>query len=77
MPAQSPVYFMEFIMEYKPTATGRNWLEFANINDIKYSFQTLIKLKIVTVITPEFAMGNIISQKVFIGPHPSIAAACS
>ena len=29
IPAQSPVYFMEFIMEYSPTATGRTLVRVA------------------------------------------------
>ena len=77
IPAQSPVYFMELIMEYSPTATGRIRSEFPKIRDIKYSFHTLIKLKIVTVMIPGCAIGSIISQNVFVGEHPSIAAASS
>ena len=34
MPAQSPVYFMELIMEYSPTATGRTRSELPNIREI-------------------------------------------
>ena len=46
IPAQSPVYFMELIMEYNPTAIGRSLSELAKIREMKYSFQILIKLKI-------------------------------
>ena len=77
IPAQSPVYFMELIMEYRPTAIGRSLSELAKIREIKYSFQILIKLKIVTVMIPGCAMGSIISQKVLVGGHPSMAAASS
>ena len=77
MPAQSPVYFMELIMEYRPTAMGRSLSELAKMREIKYSFQILIKLKIVTVMIPGWAMGSIISQKVLVGGHPSMAAASS
>lgn len=77
IPAQSPVYFMELIMEYNPTAIGRSLSELAKIREMKYSFQILIKLKIVTVMIPGWAMGSMISQKVFVGGHPSIAAASS
>ena len=77
MPAQSPVYFMELIMEYRPTAMGRSWSELAKIREMKYSFQILMKLKIVTVMIPGWAMGSMISQKVLVGGHPSIAAASS
>ena len=77
MTAQSPVYFMELIMEYSPTAMGRSLSEFAKIREMKYSFQILIKLKIVTVMIPGCAMGSIISQKVLVGGHPSMAAASS
>ena len=77
IPAQSPVYFIELIMEYNPTAIGRSWSEFAKIREIKYSFHILIKLNIVTVIIPGCAIGSIISQKVFVGGQPSIAAASS
>ncbi len=52
IPAQSPVYFIELIMEYNPTAMGRSWSELAKIREMKYSFQILIKLKMVTVIIP-------------------------
>ena len=52
MPAQSPVYFMELIMEYRPTAMGRSLSELANIREMKYSFQILIKLNMVTVMIP-------------------------
>ena len=77
IPAQSPVYFMELIMEYNPTAIGRSLSELAKIREMKYSFQILIKLKIVTVMIPGWAMGSMISQKVFVGGQPSIAAASS
>ena len=45
IPAQSPVYFMEFIMEYNPTATGRTLSEFPNIREMKYSFHILIEVE--------------------------------
>ena len=77
IPAQSPVYFMELIMEYNPTATGRTLSELPNIREMKYSFQILIKLKMVTVTIPGWAIGSIISQKVFTGGQPSMAAASS
>lgn len=77
IPARSPVYFIEFIIEYRPTATGLILSELPNIKKIKYSFQTLIKLKIVTVIIPGCAVGGIINQKVFVDGHPAIAAASS
>ena len=77
IPAQSPVYFMELIIPYKPGATGFNASELAKIRDRKYSFQILIKLKMVTVTIPDCAIGNMIFQKVLIGGHPSIAAAFS
>ena len=77
MPAQSPVYFMELIMEYSPTAMGRSLSELAKIREIKYSFQILIKLNIVTVMMPGWAICSIISQKVLVGGHPSMAAASS
>ncbi len=53
IPDQSPVYFMELIMEYSPTATGRTLSELAKIREMKYSFHILIKLKIVTVMIPD------------------------
>lgn len=77
IPAQSPVYFMEFIMEYNPTATGRTLSEFPNIREMKYSFHILMKLNMVTVTIPGWAMGSIISQKVLTGGQPSMAAASS
>ena len=77
IPAQSPVYFMEFIMEYSPTATGRTLSEFPNIREMKYSFHILMKLNMVTVTIPGWAMGSIISQKVLTGGQPSMAAASS
>ena len=58
IPAQSPVYFMEFIMEYSPTATGRTLSEFPNIREMKYSFHILMKLNMVTVTIPGWAMGK-------------------
>ena len=64
-------------MPYRPTATVFNLSEFAKIKDRKYSFQILIKLKIVTVTIPVCAIGSIIFQNVFVGGHPSIAAASS
>ena len=36
-----------------------------------------MKLKIVTVTRPDCAIGNMIFQKVFVGGHPSMAAASS
>ena len=36
IPAQSPVYFIELIIEYNPTAIGRNLSELAKIKEIKY-----------------------------------------
>ena len=36
IPAQSPVYFMELIIPYKPGATGFNASELAKIRDRKY-----------------------------------------
>ena len=77
IPAQSPVYFMEFIMEYNPTATGRTLSEFPNIREMKYSFHILMKLNMVTVTIPGWAMGSIISQKVLTGGQPAMAAASS
>src|SRR5699024_7785152 len=77
MPAQSPVYFMALIMPYRPTATGRTRSELAKIRDMKYSFQMLMKLKMDTVITPGWARGNMIFQKVLMGGQPSMAAASS
>ncbi len=47
IPAQSPVYFMEFDHSIKSGATGFSLSELAKIKDRKYSFQILIKLKIV------------------------------
>ena len=41
------------IMENSPKATGRSFSELTNIRDRKYSFQILIKLKIVTVTIPD------------------------
>ena len=77
IPAQLPVYCIDWSIPYYPTATGRNVSLFAKINDRKYSFQILIKLKIVTVTIPDRAIGNIIFQNVFVGGQPSIAAASS
>lgn len=77
MPAQLPVYFMELIMEYRPTATGLTLSELAKIKDMKYSFQMLMKLKILTVTIPGCASGNMICQNVLVGEHPSTAAASS
>ena len=68
---------MELIIPYNPMATDFTLSEFANIRDIKYSFHTLIKLKIVTVMIPGCAIGSMIFQKVFMGGQPSIAAASS
>ena len=53
IPAQLPVYCIDWSIPYSPTATGRNVSLFAKINDRKYSFQILIKLKIVTVTIPD------------------------
>ena len=36
MPAQSPVYFIELIIPYNPTATGFNLSLFAKIRERKY-----------------------------------------
>lgn len=41
------------------------------------TFQTVMKLKMLTVTIPGWASGSMMIQKVFIGPHPSIAAASS
>ena len=68
---------MDCTVAYSPTPTGRSSLLFTKISAIKYSFHLAIKLKIVTVITAGRASGNIISQKVFTGPQPSMAAASS
>ena len=49
----------------------------AKISERKYSFQILLKLKMVTVIMPGCASGNMIFQKVFDWEQPSMAAASS
>ena len=54
---------MALIIPYNPMATDFTLSEFANIRDIKYSFHTLIKLKIVTVMIPGCAIGSMIFQK--------------
>ena len=56
---------------------GRKLDLFAKIKAMKYSFHLPIKLKIDTVTIAGCAKGNIIFQKHWIGPQPSIAAASS
>ena len=51
--------------------------ELPKIREMKYSFQTLMKLKMLTVMMPGCAMGSMISQKVLPGAQPSMAAASS
>lgn len=77
MPDQSPEYFIDCIIEYRPTATGLTLSPLAKIKERKYSFHMFIKQNILKVTIPGCASGNIIFQKVFIGEHPSIAAASS
>ncbi len=49
----------------------------AKIRAMKYSFQRVMKLKMVTVMIPGWARGSRMTQKVFMGPQPSMAAASS
>lgn len=76
-PPQLPVYCMEVNTDLSPGPTDIFFSVLPKINEMKYSFQIFIKLKIATVIIPGCASGIIIFQNVFIGEHPSIAAASS
>ncbi len=49
----------------------------AKIKDMKYSFQTFMKLKMLTVTMPGWIRGSMIFQKMRMGGHPSMAAASS